>query len=130
MFVLLGGVACVGIFLFSFVLDATRIPSPTATVSGIVIRYERGTGTRTSKQSDDCTYAYKVDGETYTLGSTCGVPGDRDGDRADIIYSIDDPQKAYVNRKGFFYLLGCMGIPALIIAVLLIRRAALMTDEE
>lgn len=125
------GVVCFGILLLGLVFNIGRIPSPTETTSGIVITYVPGAYTRPTRQSDDCTYAYKVAGETYTLSSTCGsLPGDRDGSKAEIIYSIDEPRKAYVNRQGFFYLAGLLGIPLVVIGLLLIRKGRLMDGEE
>ncbi len=125
------GVVCFSLFVLVFFKNAGRISGPTASTTGKVISYERGTGTRTSRQSDKCTYVYRVGEKGYTIRDTCGgVYADREGGEAEIIYDLEDPQNAYVNRQGFFNFLGLLSIPIIISGVFLIRKAIRMDNDE
>lgn len=125
----MGGIGCIFLSIIIYFINSTRIPQPNATTTGTVIRYISGTGSRTSKQSDSCTYAYKVEGKTYTVNSTCGgfFP-DREGDKAEITYQTTNPANAAVIRSFLFLLI--IGFPILIFGLLIMRMGMRMSADE
>jgi hypothetical protein len=127
---LAAALGCFALFILGIAINVSRVPAPTSSTTGTVIKFVKGANTRPSRQTDSCTYAYKVEGETYTLSTTCGGFGDRDGDKAEIIYSVANPQDAYVNRQSFFNLFGCLGIPIAILGLFLFRKATRLRYDE
>jgi len=129
---IVGGAGCFILFILGLVINTVRIPSPSATTKGTVIsRKELLSG---KSRRADCAFAYKVEGETYTIISTCGanIPmfAETEGDEVEIIYQTTKPSNGAVNRQGFFNFLGVLGIPLIIFGWLLIRKAKRMSAGD
>ena len=129
---IVGGAGCFLLFILGLVINTVRIPSPSATTKGTVIsRKELISG---KSRRADCILAYKVDGETYTIISTCGanIPmfAEMEGDEVEIIYQTTEPSNGTVNRQGFFNFLGVLGIPLIIFGWLLTRKGMRMSADN
>ncbi len=132
---IMGGVGCFFLFLFSYWVNATRISSPTSTTKGTVTAYTPGVSRNGSdRESATCIVTYQVEGKTYTRIDTCGadifLSGERPGDEVKIIYQTTDPSKSYVNRNSFFNCVGILGLPLLIFGWLLIRKGKRMSAGD
>lgn len=106
---MLAGLA--GVFLFAAITisNLNRVPSPTATTTGIISdKYNYGKKGRESS----CTVWFKVGGKEYFLPQSCGF--DREGDQVEIVYSVAEPFQAYVKREKILYTFLIGGVFALI----------------
>ena len=130
---IMGGGVLIVLFVFGHIIRGQKTPGPTEVATGYVIRYQPGYRSGSRRESSSCTYAYKIKERTHTISDTCGANilglEDRDGDRVDIVYSIEDPEKAAVKRNGFFNLLGIVGLCSAGIGFLLVRKANRMFDD-
>ena len=128
-----GGVILIVLFVIGHIVRGQKTPGPTEVTTGYVIRFQPGYRDGSRRVSASCTYAYKLKERTHTILDSCGANifgfEDRDGDRVDIVYSVDDPEKAAVKRNGFFNLLGIVGLFSTGIGVLLVRKANRMFDD-
>jgi hypothetical protein len=132
---IMGGVGCFFVFLFSYWVNANRISSPTSTTKGTVTSYTPGVSRNgTDRQSATCIITYQVEGKTYPRVDTCGADiflfGERLGDEVEIIYQMTDPSKSYVNRNSFFNFVAILGFPLLIFGWLLMRKGMRMPVED
>ncbi len=132
---IMGGVGCFCLFLFSYWVNATRISSPTSTTKGKVTGYTPGwSDSQNRRESATCIVTYQVEGKTYNNVSTCGADifesGDRPGDEVEIIYQTTNPSKSYVNRNSFFNCVAVLGFPLLIFGWLLIRKGKRMSAGD
>jgi hypothetical protein len=127
---IMGGVGCFFLFLFSYWVNANRISSPTATTTGKVTT-SRPTvwksGGDSVEERSSCSYSYTVEGKTYTILSACGVPDDKPGEEVEIVYQTTKPSEGYVNRNSFFNFVAILGIPLLIFGWLLLRKGMRMS---
>lgn len=132
---IMGGVGCFFVFLFSSWVNATRISSPTATTKGTVTSYTPAVSRNGSdRESATCIVTYQVEGKTYTRIDTCGadifLSSERLGDEVEIFYQTTDPSKSYVNRNSFFNCVAILGLPLLIFGWLLIRKGKKMSASD
>lgn len=130
---ILGGIGCFFIFLFSYGVNATRISSPTATTKGKVTSYSPGwSDALNRRESATCIFTYEVEGKSYNNVNTCGDDlfgsGERPGDEVEIIYQTTNPSKSYVNRSSFFNCVAVLGIPLIIFGWLLMKKGMRMPD--
>ncbi len=132
---IMGGVGCFCLFLFSYWVNANRVSSPTATTTGKVITSRPSLVISDhSRELSSCSYDYKVEGKNYTILSTCGEnifqSRDMPGDEVEIIYQTTNSSKGYVNRNSFFNFVAILGFPLIIFGWLLIRKAKRMSDGD
>jgi hypothetical protein len=127
----IAGAGCFFLFVVVYFINAARVPAPASTTTGNAMTYSPSVVTSDhTRQLSGCSYNYSVEGKTYTILSTCGdglfLPGDRPGDKVEIIYQRTKPSNGMVKRQSFFNVVGILGFPLLIFGWVLIRKGRRM----
>jgi hypothetical protein len=115
------GILGLFIIAFTYLVQRGNVPPPTSSVEGIVISYTPSYTTGTDSHiSATCVVHYKVGDQTYNIvGSSCSGSGER----VEVIYSLENPSKGAISRRGFYTFMMILSLLLIIFGYLLIRKS-------